>query len=441
MRQRIAFILRILAGASLVLAATHAQAETMSWGRQFGTISDDGALAVSADPLGNVFVSGSTEGVLTNSNSGLSDAFVRMYTASGTLVWTQQFGGAKYDWASALSADGLGHVYAAGRIQGPNSPYTGATAVAFLNKYDSAGNLLWSQKPDGTFDAESVSADKSGSIYVAGIAGSQLTNSNSRGMAFLAKYDENGANVWNRQFGTGTNWINGVFSDGVNGIYVAGYTSNDLDGVNAGALDAFVRKYDASGNVIWTRQFGTTASDAANGVSGDSSGNIYVVSTLGQGGMPENNTGDGDVILNKFDGAGNLAWSRTYDSGATDLSNGVSVDGLGNVYITGATWGSIAGTNAGHSDAFEIKIDANGNTIWSRQFGTDLWDNSISVSADGLGNVYTAGNTEGQLFGALDGFEDAFMLKISDPVPEPSALLLLCTAIFIGTKPLRKRRS
>jgi hypothetical protein len=48
------------------------------------------------------------------------------------------------------------------------------------------------------------------------------------------------------------------------------------------------------------------------------------------------------------------------------LSNDVSADGLGSVYIAGQTGGSLGGLNAGLDDAFLSKYAANGNLLWTR---------------------------------------------------------------------------
>ena len=117
-------------------------------------------------------------------------------------------------------------------------------------------------------------------------------------------------------------------ADGLGNVYISGYTYGSLGGPNAGGHDAFVSKYDAAGTLQWSRQLGT--------MSGDD-------------------------------------------------SHGVSADGLGNVYISGYTGGSLGGPNAGSYDAFVSKYDAAGSLQWTRQLGTTSDDYSFGVSADGLG--------------------------------------------------------
>jgi hypothetical protein len=78
------------------------------------------------------------------------------------------------------------------------------------------------------------------------------------------------------------------------------------------------------------------------------------------------------------------------------------------------TDGSLGGTNAGGYDAFIRKYDASGTLEWTRQFGTSEYDNGVSVSEDGLGGVYISGWTEGSLGGPNAGSRAAFVAKFTD---------------------------
>ncbi|HWP85268.1 MAG TPA: hypothetical protein VNN17_08765, partial [Terriglobia bacterium] len=81
---------------------------------------------------------------------------------------------------------------------------------------------------------------------------------------------------WDRRTGTfDADEAFGVAADAT-GIYLGGYTDGilpDLDRV--GKQDAFLRKYDAAGNVLWTRQFGSVFDDAALAVAAGGDG-VYV---------------------------------------------------------------------------------------------------------------------------------------------------------------------
>ena len=58
--------------------------------------------------------------------------------------------------------------------------------------------------------------------------------------------------------------------DNVGNAWVAGYTSNSLDGhANAGYNDIFLMKFDAQGVHLWTRQRGGGSDDYARALQAD----------------------------------------------------------------------------------------------------------------------------------------------------------------------------
>src|SRR5207249_303356 len=109
--------------------------------------------------------------------------------------------------------------------------------------------------------------DADGSVYLAGHVGGALPGQTNAGLqdAFALKFDAAGNLLWARQFGTvfDLDDATGVAVDG-SGVYVVGFIFGALPGQsNTGSRDAFVRKYDVDGNELWTRQFGSSSSDEA----------------------------------------------------------------------------------------------------------------------------------------------------------------------------------
>ena len=94
-----------------------------------------------------------------------------------------------------------------------------------------------------------------------------------------------------------------------------------------------------------------------------------------------------------------VSWVRQLGGSGADTGAGVSADGQGNVYMSGNTDGSLGGPNAGGADSFLTKYDAAGNLQWTRQLGSAAYDVSDGPVTDGLGNVYISGITAGSLGG------------------------------------------
>ena len=109
------------------------------------------------------------------------------------------------------------------------------------------------------------------------------------------------------QFGTsGYDVGNGIATDST-GVYVTGYTGGGLSGAKAGATDAFVRKYNTSGSVLWTQQFGTSANDYAISIATDSTG-VYVTGHT-FGGLSGTNAGETDAFVRKYSTSGSVLWT------------------------------------------------------------------------------------------------------------------------------------
>ena len=122
-------------------------------------------------------------------------------------------------------------------------------------------------------EAKAVASSPSG-IYVTGDTEGVFPGQPSAGDSdvFVSRFDNLGNQLWIRQFGSvavAGDYGTGVAADST-GIYVVGGTEGALPGqTRLGSTDAFVRRYDLNGNELWTRQFGTSAPDAANGVAAD----------------------------------------------------------------------------------------------------------------------------------------------------------------------------
>ena len=175
----------------------------------------------------------------------------------------------------------------------------------------------------------------------------------------------------------------GIATDSNNNIYISGITfGSSLDGTpNAGNQDAWLGKYDTQGNLLWTKQLGTSDYDFSFGVATDSNDNIYITGwTLGSlDGTPS--AGYADAWVAKYDTQGNLLWTEELGTSTSDTSWDVTTDINGNVYITGETRGSLDVTpNAGLEDAWVAKYDTQGNLLWTEQLGTSEEDSSLGVS-------------------------------------------------------------
>lgn len=413
----LALLMALVAMIGLSPAALAQEVAEFEWVHQFGSSEGGEALGIAVDSTG-VYVSGLTSGALPEqSSAGGLDAFIRKYDTEGNHQWTRQFGTPSSDYVGGIFADLTG-VYVVGDTGAalPGQVYAGGTDV-FIRKYDSDGNEIWTHQfgTPSTDHAFGVSGDSSG-VYMVGETSGVLPGSTGAGSAdaFVRKYDSDGNHLWTRQFGTSARDEALDISAGSNGIYVVGATQGVFPGqTGLGSGDVFVRKYKSNGNEVWTRQFGSSFGDIAYGVSVDATG-VYVAGET-DGTLPgQTSAGGGDAFIRKYKPNGREVWTRQFGTPSYDEAFGVS-SGSAGVYVSGYTDGVLPGqTSLGGWDAYARKYDADGNEVWTFQFGTSSNDYALRNANDGTG-LYVAGQVGGDLPGQSSaGGADPFVVKLSE---------------------------
>jgi hypothetical protein len=387
-----------------------------------GSTGLEDAQEVAIDSNNNVYITGFTRSSLDGTNAGGNDAFLVKYDSTGIKVWTRQLGSTVSDVAYRVAIDSNNNVYITGSTSGSLDGSNAGSIDAFLAKYDSTGSIIWTRQMGSTGEdiAFSVAIDSNNNVYISGYTFGSLDGTNA-GLAdaFLAKYDSTGIKVWTRQLGsTVSESATSVAIDSNNNVYITGSTDGSLDGTNAGSRDAFLAKYDSTGSIIWTRQLGSTTEDRANSVAIDSNNNVYITGYT-RGSLDGTNAGSNDAFLVKYDSTGIKVWTRQLGSTVSDIACSVAIDSNNNVYITGYTFGSLDGTNAGSADAFLAMYDSTGNKVWTRQLGLTGEDITQGVAIDSNNNVYITGYTAGSLDGTNAGSSDAFLAKYIAPAPAP----------------------
>ena len=196
--------------------------------------------------------------------------------------------------------------------------------------------------------------------------------------------------AWVRRYNgpaSGHDWAEAIAKDGSGNIYVTGYSAQS--NVSPYNYDFLTIKYHPNGDTAWVRQYNGTGNgyDKAYDIAVDGSGNVYVT------GYSYGGTND-DYFTIKYYPNGDTAWRRRYDGpGTGDQARGIAVDGSGNVYVTGY---SHSGTN---NDYLTIKYYPNGDTAWVRRYDGTGYDSDEAhdIVVDGSGNVYVTGYSSGYM--------------------------------------------
>jgi hypothetical protein len=265
--------------------------------------------------------------------------------------------------------------------------------------------------------AYDVALDGSGGVVVAGaftgtmnFGGGPLASAGLYDI-FLAKFDPTGALQWSKRFGgSGTDVATGVALDAAGNIVITGSFQNtvSLGGaslVSKGGDDIFVAKYDAAGNPLWSRAYGTTRDDEGHAVACDLLGNVIVTGHYGNaidfGGGATPFAGSVDVFVLKLDANGAYQWNKVTGSNNIDEGFGVAVDASNNIAVTGSFFNTVnfGGSNltsAGFSDAFVVKYAPDGTHLWSTRVGAaGVSESGQSVAMDAAGGVVVTGADRG----------------------------------------------
>ena len=340
----------------------------------------DYATAIAVDSSGNIYVTGYS----TGSGTGYDYATIK-YDQNGNQKWVARYNGLGngYDLAYAIALDGSGNIYVTGQSIGSGTGCDYATI-----KYDPNGNQKWVARyngPGNDFDAAfAIALDSSGNIYVTG-------QSIDFGTFFdyaTIKYDPNGNEMWVARYngpGNGPDYANAIAVDSSGNVYVTGFSLGSDSGPDYATI-----KYDPNGNEMWVARYNGPGNDfdAAFAIALDSSGNIYVTGQSIDFGTFF------DYATIKYDPNGNEMWVARYNGpgNGPDCANAIAVDNSGNVYVTGSSYSSDTG-----DDYATLKYDTDGNQIWVARYNAtgNGYDYATDIAVDGSGNVYVTGYSYG----------------------------------------------
>jgi hypothetical protein len=363
-------------------------------------------------------------GIKDRAGNAMAISHTWTFTTEGPPRWPKQMGTSENDLAFGVATRVVNgytdDVYVTGETFGGLDGYINAgDSDIFLVACNRDGSRAWTrQLGTGRSDrGQGVSVDSSGNIYVTGFTHGSLDGNTSAGDSdiFLVKYDSSGNRQWTRQLGTRLlDNAQALGVDNLGNVYVTGHTAGALDGnPNVGDYDIFLVKYDSSGVKQWTRQIGTPNWDEGEAVALDGLNNIYITGATAGSLHGNPNVGDKDIFLIKYDYSGNRQWTRQLGTSASEEGLGIAADEDGVLYVTGYTFGGLDGnTNAGGSDIFLVKYDSSGVKQWTRQIGTMSTEYAYGVAVDSSGNIYVTGYTFGGLDGNTNaGGSDIFLVK------------------------------
>ena len=383
-------------------------------------------------------------------------------TIDPQLIYSTYLGGSAFDGAKSVAVDAAGYAYITGATQSTDFPtqnpiynaLNGSTD-AFIVKINPTGSALvyatylgGSDREDefGSERAGGIAVDSTGSAYITGCTNSadfptanpiQSYGGFGNCDAFVTKLNPAGnALIYSTYLGgPGADSANAIAVDDQGSVYIAGDAGKDFPGntfTNGGHV--FVAKINAAGSAIVFSMFlGGNSFEYATDVAVDSAHNVYVVGNTFSTDFPLLNpvqpikgggsNGQHDGFVTKINADGSALVYSTYLGGSqTDQTSGITLDDLGNAYITGMTQSTDFPTHNAYQpayggergDAFVTKLNPAGNAfVYSTYLGGSNDENYFGghgpyggIAVDSIYNAFVTGYTCSANFPTLGSFRN-----------------------------------
>ena len=199
----------------------------------------------------------------------------------------------------------------------------------YVAKYTTLGTLLW-KRTLNVGDTQAVTVASNGYVYVSGSTGvARLSSSGDitwtkPGEAFEAA--ASGTNVYARIFKTPT-----------------------------------IRKLDANGKQLWSKTQTGLNNIVIGAMTADNNGNVYLTGKYNASSTNRN------IFTRKLNASGKVLWTKTFGTSAYDDARGVATLNGSEIYLTGATQGALAHPyRGGENDGYVAKLSSSGSTVWKR---------------------------------------------------------------------------
>lgn len=385
------------------------------WTRTFdGTGENDEGLAITTDALGNVYVTG-----YSNGSGTYNDYITLKFNAAGVLQWSAIYNYAanQLDKAVSIFVSAAGDVYVTGYSDGDASNLITNYDYATL-KYNATGLLQWASRFNGTGNGSDKAAKLmmiGNSLYVTGTSFNGINND-----ITTLKYDIFGTQTGTVTYNGSSNGNEEAEDLTVNGnnIYVTGSSF-----VTGNSDDYVTIKYDTVLVQKWKANYNGTGdlNDHAYGVSATST-NVYVT------GASIGTSLANDIALIRYNastGAQNWAKRYTAPGAFNDEAYSVVTDATDNIYTTGKS-----GNATSVSDFISLNYNTTGTKLLTLKYNGTGNNEDVAKKAilDNNGYLYITGYSTGS---GKNNF-DFTTIKYCTPLPAATATALGATTICIG---------
>ncbi len=313
------------------------------------------------------------------------DLFVLKLDGNANVRWSKTFGGPLPDAGYAIAEIIGGDVAVVGRANFKASRYN-----LYALRLNRRGETVWSSILGGPGDQEgrSVYATADGGIVTAGHSSADI---------LFTKLDVTGQLVWQRQFGKpGSDFGRGIVQTSDGGYVLTGYT-NSL----GNTYQPFIMKVDEDGQEQWTKLVPVLVRTEIYDIVQAEDDGFVLVGKDGQ--LP----GTVSAIAVRVDESGSVIWFNRYAPSSVNETYAIAPAHNNGYVLVGKTFLNTSGTD---TQLLLIRIDREGNELWTRAYGGELDEIGWDVQAHDRGGFLAVGTTDS--YGAGKG--DIYVVRVNE---------------------------
>jgi len=405
--------------------------QNIIWQKSFGSIKDEFSYAIQAASTGGFVIAGSTESPTNptfNGTKGMNDFFLVKTGDNGNQSYNQSFGGTMNDEITSI-VEYSNNIVMAGASTSSDMDVTanhGEMDAWIVNFYN--GSIAWRNNYGGShYDRiSSLKRTVDGGFVFAGATestdGDLSFKTTSVTDGWIVKLNSTGGIVWQKVLAAipdvnQSTTANAVEPTTDGGYIIAGNGVRTFE--ERTDLQLWVAKLDSAGNTEWSKVYDGDDDDEATSVLQTSDGGYiiagYTKTTNNLGDIPTATPGIKYWIL-KLDASGNTTWSKTYSGSLSNFARSIIQTADGGYIVAGDSYSDAENYEGSRDyDYYVIKIDSSGNVQWQKKYGGSGLDRAFSIIQAPDGNYVVTGysdSTDGDITSNNGGF-DIWTIKIN----------------------------
>lgn len=451
---------------ALLCFAPYLSAQDILWEKSYGGKHAEYLYDAIATPDYGFILAGSSisdkNGNKEEKNKGDLDYWLWKMDEHGNMDWQKSFGGNKVDLLQSIAITHDGGFILGGTSSSDKGidkkDFNKGLEDFWVIKLNAKGQELW-QKTIGGSGMErllSIAPSKDGGYILGGTSSSDKSDKNAEGTEdlygktedsrgnmdyWVVKLDKDGKIIWQKTIG-------GLYADELKsiqqttdgGYILGGYSNSPISGdkteANFGMGDYWIVKLDEEGTITWQRTFG-----------GDKDDNLFTLSQTKDGGYilggnsnssathskTKSNKEGTDFWVIKLDEKGTIDWQETYHYGKTDILTSIVENPDGTFLIGGYAQSeaqaksqkskikSLPSDKEGINDYIALKINAEGEEIWTQTVGSKGDEVMKKLLETRDGGYLLAGTSNGKVSrdkNSTKGGDDFWVVKLRDKEKE-----------------------